>query len=82
MGVPGREPLFPNCALITRDRAHRVRSVQKLFFKKLPPVFRRFINGLMLGKRSLCTLIEQSDKFCKAFIDKQKEFRSAAAAEG
>ena len=82
VGVPGREPLFPNCALITRDRAHRVRSVQKLFFKKLPPVFRRFINGLMLGKRSLCTLIEQSEKFGKAFIDKQKEFRSAAAAEG
>ena len=75
VGCPGRLPLFRNCALITRDRAHRVRSIQKLFFKKLPPVFKDFINSLLLGKRSLCSLIQTSDKFQKAFIEKQKAFR-------
>ncbi|CAE7568290.1 unnamed protein product [Symbiodinium sp. CCMP2592] len=81
VGVPGRQALFPHCGLITRDRAHRVRSVQKLFFSKLPPVFQEFINSLMLGPRSLCSLIQQSEKFRKAFTDKQKKFRSAAGEE-
>ena len=70
--------VFPNCALISRDRAHRVRSVQKLFFKKLPPVFQTFISQLLTGNRSLAKLLETSDKFGKAFVDKQKEFKQAA----
>ncbi|CAE7250176.1 unnamed protein product [Symbiodinium sp. CCMP2592] len=79
VGAAERQPLFPNCAMITRDRAHRVRSVQKLFFKKLPPIFSQFIDKLLTGKRSIATLLETSDKYSHAFLNKQKAARAGDA---
>eukprot|EP00439_Symbiodinium_sp_Y106_P066153 s662_g10.t1 len=73
-----REPLFPAAALITRDRAHRLRSVDKLFWKKLPTVFRDFLDLLITGDRSLAKLLETSDKFATAFLQKQAEAKRAA----
>ena len=72
--APGdRQALFENCCLITRDRAHRLRSVDKGFWKALPPVFGKFMKKMITGERSLAKLLETSEKFSKAFVAKQKE---------
>ena len=64
--------LFPNCRMITRDRAHRARSVDKMFWKSIPDKFQKWLQTLVTGERSLARLIETSEKWQKAFWRKQK----------
>ena len=59
--------LFPNCMLITRDRAHRFRSVDKQFWSSLPSIFKDFLAKLVTGDRSLARLLETSEKFAHEF---------------
>ena len=57
-GVPNKEPLLPSADLITRDRSHRLRSVDRQFWRKLPTDFQVFLDSLLTGNRSLATLLQ------------------------
>ena len=73
-----REALFPSACLISRDRSHRLRSVDKLFWKRLPDTFDRFLRSLLTGKKSLASFLESSDKFSHAFMHKQSQNKAVA----
>ncbi|CAE7238318.1 unnamed protein product [Symbiodinium sp. CCMP2592] len=65
-------------ALYEADRSHRLRSVEKLFWKRLPDTFDRFWQSLLTGKHSLASFLENSEKFSQAFMRKQSENKAAA----
>ena len=77
-GRPVAQALFKNSLLITRDRSHRLQSVDRFFFNTLPPTFKEFMDKLVTGPRSLCKMMQTSTKFSKLFKAKQAD---AAAAE-
>ncbi|CAK8998373.1 unnamed protein product [Durusdinium trenchii] len=73
LGGSAQDCLFPCCKLITRDRAHRWRSVDRGFRGSLPSTFQDFLSKLVTGERSLARMLETSEKFARAFQAKQAE---------
>ena len=64
-------PLFPNCMILSRDRAHRFRSVQKGFWARVDQPVRDMLDSLVTGNRSLARLLETSLKFGRIFLQAQ-----------
>ncbi|CAK9097842.1 Uncharacterized protein SCF082_LOCUS45895 [Durusdinium trenchii] len=73
LGGSAQDCLFPCCKLITRDRAHRWRSVDRGFRGSLPSTFQDFLSKLVTVERSLARMLETSEKFARAFQAKQAE---------
>ena len=75
-----RESQFPGLLMVSRDRPHRVRSVQKGFWANAGDDIRRVLDDLITGPRSFARLMETSRKFSLIFERKQREFRRAHSA--
>jgi hypothetical protein len=63
--LPSRaaDPLFPNLVDIARDKAHKLRSVQKGVWKGLDEDLRDFLNELVTGEGSLARMLQTSKKY-------------------
>ena len=70
---PGYQPLLPHLRLITRDAAHRYRSIDKLVVSKLPTLFQETLEKLVTGERSIARLLEKSAKFSQLFLECQRD---------
>ena len=73
-----QDVLFPAAVLITRDRAHRCRSVDKGFWKSIPPVFQEFLAKMITGERSFAKMVATSAKFQRLFVRKQLESKESS----
>ena len=73
-----QEALFPGVVLISRDRAHRCRSIDKGFWRSLPTVFQDFLAKLITGERSFAKMVATSSKFQKLFVQKQKDSKESS----
>jgi len=73
--APGKEdicpstdaPLFESLDDISRDRAHRWRSVQKGVWKSLDTPLHEFLCALVSGEHSLARMLQTSKKFQHVF---------------
>ena len=77
----GEQPLLPNCKIITRDRPHRFRSVQKGFWANAGSAVTKMLDSLVTGPRSVARLLETSSKFAVKFQQAQHEARNIHSAE-
>ena len=59
--------LCPNCTEVSRDRAHRLRSVQKGVWREQEDDLRAFLDLLVTGERSLARMLQTSEKFQNVF---------------
>ena len=75
------ETIFQNLRMISRDRPHRYRSVQRGFWSNLPADLTDLLDSLVTGPRSLCRLLEQSTKMRKIFVKKQQDAKHQHSAE-
>ena len=75
-GVAPADVLFPNLVMISRDRPHRFRSVQRGFWNQLDADVLSLLEELVTGQRSLCRLLETSRKFSLLFEHNQKRDRA------
>eukprot|EP00438_Fugacium_kawagutii_P008653 Skav201130 [mRNA] locus=scaffold4373:194633:196390:+ [translate_table: standard] len=73
-----QDVLFPEAALISRDRAHRCRSIDKGFWRTLPSVFQDFLAKLITGERSFAKMVATSSKFQRLFVQKQKDSKESS----
>ena len=68
-----RDVLFPNVVMISRDRAHRCRSIDKGFWSSLPNTYQEFLAKLVTGDRSFARMVQTSQKFRNLFERMQTE---------
>ena len=61
--------------MITRDRPHRYRSVQKGFWQNADEPVRQLLSDLVTGPRSFARPLESSLKFSLLFQKNQQEFK-------
>ena len=59
--------LFSALTEISRDRAHRLRSVQKGVWRSLDAEVRTFLDSLVTGEQSLARMLQTSKKFQMVF---------------
>jgi hypothetical protein len=71
----GSPPLFPNLRHISRDRAHRFRSVQKGLWEAACDLADGFLGSLITGEQSLARMLETSRKYSLIFERVQNEQR-------
>jgi hypothetical protein len=57
------DPFFPNLVDISRDRAHKWRSVQKGIWKNVDSDIKIFLDELVTGERSLARMLQTSRKY-------------------
>ena len=73
--------VFPNLLYITRDRAHRMRSVQRGTWDSMRSYVKEFLDLLVTGKHSLAKTIENSRKFSMIWEDSQRELREGGSID-
>ena len=73
--------VFPNLLYITRDRAHRMRSVQRGTWDSMRSYVKEFLDLLVTGKHSLAKTIENSRKFSIIWEDSQRELREGGSID-
>jgi hypothetical protein len=73
----GNAPLFPNLRHISRDRAHRFRSVQKGTWAAANEMADGFLDSLVTGEQSIARMLETSRKYSLVFERVQQEQRIA-----
>ena len=61
------DALFPGLTEISRDRAHRWRSVQRGVWRSLDDELRAFLDLLVTGEHSLASMLQTSKKFQYVF---------------
>jgi len=66
--------LFPNLVLISRDRAHRYRSVQKGVWSQVSRTLNETLEDLVSGPRSLARMLETSRKYRQCFQKAQEPY--------
>lgn len=74
----GEQPLFPNLCHISRDRAHRFRSVQKGLWDAARDLAGDFLSSLVSGPQSLARMLESSRKYSLIFERVQRDQRALA----
>ena len=65
--------VFRNMLMVSRDRPHRFRSVQKGFWNNADSDVQSLLDELVTGPKSLCRLMESSRKFSLLFEENQKK---------
>ncbi|CAE7401950.1 unnamed protein product [Symbiodinium sp. CCMP2592] len=73
-------PLFPSCMIVTRDRPHRFRSVQKGFWNQVDLPIKELLDSLVTGNRSVARLLESSLKFGRVFQQAQMNAKVSHSA--
>ncbi|MCP4241422.1 MAG: hypothetical protein GY772_12755, partial [bacterium] len=72
--APGEAALFfPNLNFITRDRAHRLRSVQRGAWDHMADYVKDFLNTLVTGEGSLARVLSHSRKLSLFWEEAQRE---------
>ena len=71
-GPDGENAFFPNLTFITRDRAHRARSIQKGMWEPLDEKCNRLLTYLISGERSLASMLEHSRKYSLIWEEMQR----------
>lgn len=66
------ESEWRNCNLLTRDRAHRGRSIQKGCWEVFNEMSAGLLGCLITDERSLCRMLDTSPKYSKMFVDAQR----------
>ena len=61
------DPLFPNVKMATRDRAHRLRSVQKGTWGAVQDLVDGMLSSLITGEKGLAVMLVTSRKFSLAW---------------
>ena len=70
------DPLFPNLTITTRDRAHRLRSIQRNTWDAMHDTADGMLSSLITGERSLARMLETSRKYSLVWERAQTTLRA------
>jgi hypothetical protein len=80
---PALEPctFFPNLLYITRDRAHRMRSVQKGTWDSMRSYVKEFLASLVTGQQSLAKMVSNSRKYSLLWEESQRDLQEVGSLD-